>query len=93
MDTPNKPNPVANHFEDVPIEISVTIGKARPKIKDMLTLSQDDLLTLDKTIDDPVDLYVGDKLIARGSLEQESGEDSGKLAVRLIEIVSPTAGA
>ena len=83
--TETNPNP----FQEVPIEISVSIGKAHPKIKEMLALCQDDLLTLDKTIDDPVDLFVGNKLIARGALEQIENDTSGKLAVRLIEIISP----
>ena len=90
MSSSENPDITNSPFEDVPIEISVSIGKARPKIKDMLGLSQDDLLTLDKTMDDPVELYVGEKLIARGTLEQDN--DQGKLAVRLVEIVSTRSG-
>jgi len=75
-------------FQEVPIEVSIIIGKAKPKIKEMLALSQDDVLALDKTVDDPVELYVGDKLIARGALEELDEEQGGKLAVRLVEIIS-----
>ena len=43
------------------------------------------MLTLDSSIDDPVELYIGDRLIARGEL-QELGDDSGRLGVRLTEV-------
>ena len=38
-----------------------------------------------RPIDDPVELYIGDRLIARGEL-QELGDDSGRLGVRLTEV-------
>jgi flagellar motor switch protein FliN/FliY len=42
---------------------------------------------LDKRVDDPVELFVGDRLIARGELEELEGDQQGQLAVRLTEIV------
>jgi flagellar motor switch protein FliN/FliY len=41
---------------------------------------------LDRRIDDPVDIRVGDRVIARGEL-QELDDGSGRLGVRLTEIV------
>jgi len=38
-----------------------------------------------------VDLFVGGRLIARGQLEQVEGSEAGQLAVRLTEVVSPSA--
>jgi flagellar motor switch protein FliN/FliY len=49
------------------------------------------VLPLDKKIDDPVDLYVGDKLIARGELQKLEGGEPGQLAIRLTEVPSQTA--
>ena len=63
------------------------MGKARPLIRDLLTLGQDAVLPLDTRVDDPVELFVGDQLIARGELEELDGESEGQLAVRLTEIV------
>lgn len=37
-------------------------------------------------MEDPVDLYVGDRLIARGVLEERDGENTGQLQVRLTEV-------
>jgi flagellar motor switch protein FliN len=74
-------------FASVPIEITISVGKARPLIRDLVTLGENAVLPLDKRIDDPVELYVGDRLIGRGTLEELEGAPKGQLAVRLIEVV------
>lgn len=74
-------------FGSIPIEITISIGMARPPIKDLLTLEQDSVLPLDSALDDPVDLYVGNKLIGRGQLE-ELDEGSGRLGVRITEVTT-----
>ena len=75
-----------NPFVAVPIEIMVVVGKARPLIRDLVGLGENTVLTLDKRVEDPVELFVGDKLVARGQLEELDGEKSGQLAVRLTEV-------
>lgn len=77
-----KPNP----FSEVPIEIKVSVGKAHPLVRDLLKLESDSVLTLDRRVEDPVELYVGDKLIARGELQEIEDDPSGQLAVRLTEV-------
>ncbi|MEH6737245.1 MAG: FliM/FliN family flagellar motor C-terminal domain-containing protein, partial [Sulfitobacter sp.] len=47
---------------------------------------------LDRRVDDPVELYVGEKLIARGILEEADGETKGQLMVRLTEVVDMQQG-
>lgn len=75
----------AGAFLGVPIEVTISVGKARPLVSELVELRRDSVLTLDSTIDDPVELYIGDRLIARGEL-QELGDDSGRLGVRLTEV-------
>jgi flagellar motor switch protein FliN len=75
-----------NPFSMVPIEITISVGKARPLIADLLKIGRDAVLPLDRRVDDPVELYVGDRLIARGELQELSGEQAGQLAVRLTEV-------
>jgi flagellar motor switch protein FliN/FliY len=72
----------------IPIEISVSVGKARPLVKDLLSLGENAVLALDKRIDDPVELYIGDRLIARGELQELDGGEPGQLAVRLTEVAN-----
>ncbi len=87
MSDPQIPNPEkSNPFDTVPIEVTVSVGRARPLIRDLLNMGENAVLTLDKRVEDPVDLYVGDQLVARGLLEEMEGDQAGQLAVRLTEI-------
>ena len=78
--------PKENPLHSIPIEVSVTVGKARPLVRDLLALGENAVLQLDKRVEDPVELYVGDKLIARGELQEVEGGEPGQLAVRLTEV-------
>ncbi|UWR26275.1 FliM/FliN family flagellar motor C-terminal domain-containing protein [Sulfitobacter sp. S223] len=82
----------SNPFTSVPIEITVCVGKARPLLRDLVMLGENAVLTLDRRVDDPVELYVGDKLIARGNLEEAEGDGAGQLIVRLTEVVDMQQG-
>lgn len=75
-------------FTNVPIEVTISVGKARPYIGELLGLGKNDVLPLDRQVDDPVELYVGDRLVARGELEEMSGAQKGQLSVRLTEVIS-----
>ena len=72
-------------FLGVPIEVTISVGKARPTVSELVALRRDSVLPLDSSIDDPVEIYIGDKLIARGEL-QEIGDSTGRLGVRLTEV-------
>ncbi|MGB8811957.1 MAG: FliM/FliN family flagellar motor switch protein [Paracoccaceae bacterium] len=82
----------ANPFSQVPIEITISVGKARPLVRELLRLQRDAVLTLDRRVDDPVELYVGDRLIARGELQELEGDQAGQLAVRLTEVANLRGG-
>lgn len=75
-------------LRNIPVEVTVSVGRARPLVKDLLEFEENAILPLDKKIDDPVDLFVGGRLIARGQLEQIEGEAAGQLAVRLTEVIT-----
>lgn len=72
----------------VPIEITISVGRARPMVRDLIRLSRDSVLPLDRRIDDPVELYIGERLIARGELQELDGPQAGYLGVRLTEVVN-----
>lgn len=73
-------------FSQVPIEITISVGRARPLIRELLQMGENAILPLDRKVEDPVELYVGDRLIARGELEELEGDQQGQLAVRLTEV-------
>lgn len=77
----------AHPLHSVPIEITISVGHARPSVRDLLGLGENAVLPLDRRIDDPVELYVGGRLIARGELQELDGGEPGQLAVRLTEVV------
>lgn len=81
-----------NPFSQVPIEISISVGRARPQVRELLRLQRDAVLPLDRRVDDPVELYVGDRLIARGELTELEGDQAGQLAVRLTEVANLKGG-
>lgn len=70
----------------VPVDVVVSVGRARPAIGELLAMRRDMVLPLSSKIDDPVEIVVGDRVIARGELE-ELGDASGRLGVRLTEVV------
>ncbi|WP_306252768.1 FliM/FliN family flagellar motor switch protein [Parvularcula sp. IMCC14364] len=70
----------------IPVDVLVTIGTARPTVAELLQMKRDSLIQLDSKIDDPVELYVDNKVIARGELI-ESDDGDGSIGVRLTEIV------
>ena len=89
MDSQETPKNKTNPFSQVPVEVTVCVGKSRPKVRELLSLAPQSVLILDKQVDDPVELYVGQRLIARGVLEEVEGSEKGRLAVRLTEVKQP----
>jgi flagellar motor switch protein FliN len=71
---------------DIPLEISVEIGRTRMLIGDMLKLGQGSVIELNKLSGEPVDIFVNSRLIARGEV-LVSGD---KFGVRVIDIISPS---
>lgn len=63
------------------VDVSVTLGKSKKNIKDILSLKEGDIICLDKTIDEDLDIYVNDKYVANG----ESIKIENKISVRITE--------
>lgn len=72
----------------VPIEVTVSIGKAFPTIREVIAFETNTVLDLDRRIDDPVDLYVGNRLVAKGTLEERTDNGDTQLSVRLTELIA-----
>lgn len=86
------PGPSRNAFTQVPIEIVISVGRARPSVRELLRLNRDSVLPLDRRVEDPVELFIGDRLIARGVLEELEGDQAGQMAVRLTEVTDLSDG-
>lgn len=70
---------------DVPLRVTVELGRTRMQIRDVLELGKGSVVELDKLAGEPVDLLVNGKLIARGEVVVID-ENFG---VRVTDIVSP----
>lgn len=70
----------------LPVSVQVVIGTARPTIAELLQMKEESLLQLDSKINDPVDLCINDRVIARGELV-ETDPETGTIGVKLTQIV------
>ena len=69
---------------DVPLQVTVEVGRTRMLVKDFLQMKEGGVIELDKMADEPLDLYVNSRLIARG----EAVVVNEKFGLRLIDVVS-----
>lgn len=79
-------------LQSVPIEIRVSVGRARPLLREMMALTPEAVLPLDSRVEDPVALFVGDRMIAQGELVELDGERAGQLAVRVTRLTEDGHG-
>jgi flagellar motor switch protein FliN/FliY len=70
---------------DVPLQVTVELGRTRKLIRDILELAPGSIIELDKLAGEPVDILVNSKLIAKG----EVVVIDDNFGVRITEIVSP----
>ena len=70
---------------DVPLQVTVELGRTKKSIKDILELSNGSIVELDKLAGEPVDIHVNGKLLAKGEVVVID-ENFG---VRITDIVSP----
>ena len=53
---------------DVPVKLTVELGNCEMTMKDLLQLGIGAVVQLDKLADDPIDIFVNQKLVARGEI-------------------------
>jgi flagellar motor switch protein FliN/FliY len=70
---------------DIPLKISVELGRTKLLINDLLKLNQGSVIELNKLPGEPLEVFVNNKLVAKG----EAVVVNEKLGVRLIDIITP----
>ncbi len=70
---------------DIPLEVTVELGRTSMLINDLLQLGQGSVIELNKLAGEPLEILVNKKLIARGEVVVVNE----KFGVRLTDIVSP----
>jgi flagellar motor switch protein FliN len=73
---------------DVPVQVSAVLGRSRMDVSDLLRLGPGAVLELDRKVGEAIDIYVNNRLIARGEvvLVEE------KLGVTMTEIIKADRG-
>lgn len=69
---------------DLPLEVTVRLGQTRILIRDLLRLDRNSVLELGQGADDPLDIVVNEKVLARG----EVVVIDDRLGIRITDIVS-----
>lgn len=72
------------HIINVSVNLSVKLGQAKIKIKDLLNISTGSVLVLDKLIGESLDIFVNESLIAQGEIVVVEE----KYGIRIISIVN-----
>lgn len=70
---------------DVPLSISVELGRTKMMIRDLLVLGQGSVVELDKLVGEPMEILVNERLIARGEVVVVNE----KFGIRLTDVISP----
>lgn len=70
---------------DIPLTVTVELGRAKMLINDLLQLNQGSVVELTKLVGEPLEVLVNQKLVARGEVVVVNE----KFGVRLTDIISP----
>lgn len=81
--TPNQVDDLQAVF-DVPVKISAILGRTNLEISNLLDLDEGDVIELDRKVGEAIDLYVNNRLVARGEVVLVDE----KLGVTMTEIIN-----
>jgi flagellar motor switch protein FliN len=70
---------------DVPVTVSLEVGRARMPIRNLLQLNQGSVVELEREAGDPFDVYVNGTLIAHGEVVVVNE----RFGIRLTDVISP----
>ena len=68
---------------DVPVQISVVLGKTSMQLNQLLKLGRGAVIELERAVGEPIDVFVNDKMVAKGEIVIVDN----KLGVTLTEVV------
>lgn len=89
FDTPNTANGVMNELDmilDIPVQITVELGRTKITIKNLLQLAHGSVVELDAMAGEPMDVLVNGTLIAQGEVVVVND----KFGIRLTDIITPS---
>mgnify|MGYP002780199114 FL=1 len=70
-------------LQDIDVRLTVELGRKQIRLRDVLALGENSIVELDRLTDDPLDILVNGKLIARGEVVAQGN----RFAIRVLEVV------
>ena len=70
---------------DIPVTLSMEVGRSRISIRNLLQLNQGSVVELDRATGEPLDVYVNGTLVAHGEVVVVNE----KFGIRLTDVISP----
>lgn len=70
-------------IQDIDVRLTVELGRAQMPLRDVLALGEGSVVSLDRLVDEPLDILVNGKLIARGEVFSEGN----RFGLRILELV------
>lgn len=70
-------------IQDIDVRLTVELGRSQMRLRDVLALGEGSVVTLDRLVDEPLDILVNGKLIARGEVVAEGN----RFGLRILELV------
>jgi flagellar motor switch protein FliN/FliY len=83
MQTETLPSSTRNLVMDIPVSLSVELGQTQMEVRDVLNLGTGSVIELNKLQEEPVDLRINGRLIARGEVVLIKNN----LAVKISELI------
>ena len=81
----SKEVPNLDFILDIPLEVSIELGRAKMLVAELLQLGQGSVIELTKLAGEPLEVLVNQKLVARGEVVVVNE----KFGIRLTDIISP----
>ena len=85
-DEANGPDLNLDVILDVPVTLSLEVGRARLPIRNLLQLNQGSVVELDRAAGEPLDVFVNGTLVAHGEVVVVNE----KFGIRLTDVISPS---
>lgn len=70
-------------LQDIDVRLTVELGRKQMRLRDVLALGENSIVELDRLTDEPLDMLVNGKLIARGEVVAQGN----RFAIRVLELV------
>ncbi|MCH2547959.1 MAG: flagellar motor switch protein FliN [Alphaproteobacteria bacterium] len=64
----NDSNISLHAVSDIPVQVSVVLGRTTMQVNQLLKLGRGAVVELDKKVGEPIDIYVNNRLVARGEV-------------------------